>query len=319
MLRFIFVFLMLTAYASAQSATFSGLVMDGSAGVPLAGATVTLQDAGLKVTTDAEGHYSFESGAAAKEASVSQVRFDGDLSKQKGDRARLSKATSADVIIFSKGGYGSISRNVKSTDGTENVVLTLAGKVTYVCTTADAKGRWQIARTVYDPETKASEITYLTDTNQWNFKPNFSPDGSKMTFFRRYAAEGPCCGTWLSSVCVMNADGSGLHEIITGEDSFNTEPYWSRDGSMRISFNRMNVPTRGPYWNNFDGSPGEEQRIGPWGWVNPHLADGRVFMQRRGERATLPHSPAAAKPVTFRSSDPTTSSSTKSPCPRTRP
>jgi len=25
------------------------------------------------------------------------------------------------------------------------------------------------------------------------------------------------------------------------------------------------------------------QKIAPWGWVNPHLADGRVFIQRRGK------------------------------------
>lgn len=253
MARFISVIMVLTTCASVQAATLSGLVMDGSAGVALAGATVTLRDAGLVVTTDAKGRFSFE-----------------------------GKVTSAEVVTFSKSGYGSISRNVKSTAGSENVVLTLEGKVTYVCTTADAKGRWQIARTVYDPQTKTSDIRYLTDTTQWNFKPNFSPDGSKMTFFRRYAANGPCCGTWLSSICVMNADGSGLHEIITGEDSFNTEPYWSRDGSMRISFNRMNVETAGPYWNDSDGRPGAEQKIGPWGWVNPHLADGRVFIQRGG-------------------------------------
>ena len=85
----------------------------------------------------------------------------------------------------------------------------------------------------------------------------------------------------------MNADGSGLHEIITGEDSFNTEPYWSRDGSNRISFNRMNVKDQGPHWNDANGQPGAEQRIGPWGWVNPHLADGRVFIQQRGGKSFL--------------------------------
>ena len=245
--------------------------MDGSKGVPLEGATVALRDAGLVVTTDAKGRFSF--GAA--------------FSQRNDKQAPVSSAMSADVITFSKDGYGPISRSVKSTDGTENVVLTLGGKVTYVCTTADAKGRWQIARTVFDPATKRSEITYLTDTELWNFKPNFSPDGSKLTFFRRYAVNGPCCETWRSSVCVMNADGSGLHEIIEGEPSFNTEPYWSRDGSNRISFNRMNVPEAGPWWNSADGQPGAEQRIAPWGWINPHLADGRVFMQQRNGKSFL--------------------------------
>ncbi|MCA9120826.1 MAG: PD40 domain-containing protein [Planctomycetaceae bacterium] len=268
MFRSVSVFMLLSTCAYAQAAELSGLVMDGSIGIPLAGATVTLHDAGLVATTDAKGQYRFEVNAVASVASVSQARLDGD--------------PSADVISFSKDGYGSISRSAKSADGTENVVLTLEDKVTYVCSTADAKGRWQIARTVYDPQTKTSVITYLTDTEQWNFKPNFSPDGSKMTFFRRYVANGPCCATWRSSVCVMNADGSGLHEIIEGEESFNTEPYWSRDGSNRISFNRMNVENAGPFWNDASGNPGEEQRIGPWGWVNPHLADGRVFIQRKG-------------------------------------
>ena len=271
MVRFLSVFVVVMNCASAQSAMLSGMVMDGSRGVPLEGATVTLRDVGLVATTDAEGRFS----------------FDGKSSQQNIERASLSKATSADVITFSKDGYDTVSRSVKSTGGTENVVLTLAGKVTYVCTTADAKGRWQIARTVFDPETKTSDITYLTDTKLWNFKPNFSPDGSKLTFFRRYAVNGPCCETWRSSVCVMNADGSGLHEIIEGEPSFNTEPYWSRDGSNRISFNHMNVPEAGPYWNDADGIPGAEQRIAPWGWINPHLADGRVFMQQRGGNSFL--------------------------------
>lgn len=267
MVRFLSLFFVLTTCVSAQSAILSGLVMDGSKGVPLAGATVTLRDAGLVATTDTKGRFS----------------FDTDLAQRNSKQTPVSNATAADVITFSKDGYGSVSRRVKSTGLAENVVLTLAGKVTYVCTTADAKGRWQIARTVFDPESKTSDITYLTDTELWNFKPNFSPDGSKLTFFRRYAVNGPCCETWRSSICVMNADGTGLHEIIEGEPSFNTEPYWSRDGSNRISFNRMNVPEAGPYWNHADGRPGAEHRIGPWGWINPHLADGRVFMQRGGE------------------------------------
>ncbi len=304
MFRLISVFIVLTNYAAAQSVTLSGLVMDGSAGVPLAGATVTLKNVGLVVTTDAEGRYSFEDATGTKEASVSQDRHDENLPRQDGYRAPLSKATSANVITFGKAGYGFISRNVESIDGVENVVLTLEGKVTYVCSTADANGNWQIARTVYDPETRTSDITFLTDTTQWNFKPNFSPDGSKMTFFRRYADKGRCCDEWLSSICVMNADGSNLHEITAGEENFNTEPYWSRDGTMRISFNRMYVEKRGPYWNDFDGQPGEEQRIAPWGWVNPHLADGRVFLQRGGESyLAMPTTSGKAKYVQVQRSD----------------
>lgn len=287
MVRFISAFMVLTACVSAQSALLSGFVMDGSNGVPLEGATVRLRDSGLVVTTDARGRFCFDGDAVADTSSVSPIRAEREPSKQDDGRALPVNATATDVITFSKDGYGSVSRSMRATGGTENVVLTLADKVTYVCTTADAKGRWQIARTVYDPKSGTSEITYLTDTELWNFKPNFSPDGSRMTFFRRYPVNGPCCETWRSSVCVMNADGSGFHEIIEGTESFNTEPYWARDGSNRISFNRMNVEAAGPYWNDAGGEPGKEQRIAPWGWINPHLADGRVFMQQRGGKSYL--------------------------------
>ena len=261
----------MTTCASAQETMLSGLVMDGSNGVPLTGANVTLRDADLVTTTDANGNFSF--------GSADSLRVGG--------QSTVPKITSSDVISFSKEGYNTVSRSIISTSRTQNAVLTLSGKVTYVCTTADAKGRWQIARTNYDLATKTSEITYLTDTKWWNFKPNFSPDGSQLTFFRRYAVNGPCCETWRSSICVMNANGTDLHEIIEGEASFNTEPYWSRDGSNRISFNRMNVETAGPYWNEANGIAGTERKIAPWGWINPHLADGRVFIQQRGGKSFL--------------------------------
>lgn len=111
---------------------------------------VTLKNVGLVVTTDAEGRYSFKDATNKIEASVSQDRHDENLLTQVGYRVRRSEATSANVITFGKAGYSFISRNVESIEGIENVVLTLDGKVTYVCSTADTKGKWQIARTVYD-------------------------------------------------------------------------------------------------------------------------------------------------------------------------
>ena len=261
----------LTALASAQETLISGRVMDGSNGVPLAGATVSLHDAEIVTITDAEGHF----------------RFDSAITKQVDVPTKPPTIASSEMISFSKEGYDTVSRSINASSSNQYAVLTLSGKVTYVCTTADSKGRWQIARTIFDLASKTSEITYLTDTKWWNFKPNFSPDGSQLTFFRRYAVNGPCCETWRSSICVMNANGSAAHEIIEGESSFNTEPYWSRDGSNRISFNRMNVETAGPYWNDSDGLAGAEQKLAPWGWVNPHLADGRLFIQQRGGSSFL--------------------------------
>ncbi len=81
MFRLIAVFILLTNCAAAQSVTLSGLVMDGSAGVPLAGATVTLnnvrtlKNVGLFLTTDAEGRYSFKDATSTNETFVSQVKL----------------------------------------------------------------------------------------------------------------------------------------------------------------------------------------------------------------------------------------------------
>ena len=101
-------------------AKISGRVMDGSHGAPLAGVTVTFGQDGPSVTTNASGDYHFDGVWIGK-------------------------------IKFAKDGFGTVSRSVDLDQASENVVLTLSGKVTYVCTTADEKGRWQIARTVFDP------------------------------------------------------------------------------------------------------------------------------------------------------------------------
>ena len=48
--------------------------MDGSKGVPLDGATVTLRDAGLVAKTDAKGRFSFDGVAVPGKTSDAKVR-----------------------------------------------------------------------------------------------------------------------------------------------------------------------------------------------------------------------------------------------------
>jgi hypothetical protein len=132
-----------------------------------------------------------------------------------------------------------------------------------------------------------SNITYLTDSPHNDYKPAFSPDGTKIVFFRTYS-EGDSFFLWNSSICVMNADGSDLHEVID-HDFMNTEPYWTRDGSNRVTWTRMIDSSEGemgtyPYWTAWDGQPGEEQQISEsnWEWSNSSLEDGHVFVSRMG-------------------------------------
>jgi hypothetical protein len=135
-----------------------------------------------------------------------------------------------------------------------------------------------------------SEITYLTDSPYNDYKPVISPDGTKIAFFRAYS-EGGDFFLWNTSICVMNADGTDLREL-TDHEFMNTEPYWTRDGSNRITWSRMihsSEGTRGtyPYLTASDGQPGDEQQISEtnWEWSNSSLKDGRVFVQRFGANA----------------------------------
>jgi Tol biopolymer transport system component len=94
----------------------------------------------------------------------------------------------------------------------------------------------------------------------------------------------------------MNADGTGLRELTAG-DHMNTNPQWTRDGSNKLVWTRIestfslfgfNIPLgMNIYWTDPDAQPGEEERIsgGP-GWqyefVYSGLKDGRLLVRREG-------------------------------------
>jgi|TARA_Y100000310_G_scaffold169868_2_gene170076 hypothetical protein len=160
------------------------------------------------------------------------------------------------------------------------------GTVTWVSSAMPPGSSRRIARTTSDGET--SEITYLTDSPYNDYKPVINPDGTKIAFFRAYREDADFF-LWRSAICVMNADGSDLREL-TGHDLMNTEPYWTRDGTNRITWSRMirnseNPPGTYVYWTASDAQPGDEQQISATGyeWSNSNLKDGRVFVKRRTE------------------------------------
>lgn len=162
--------------------------------------------------------------------------------------------------------------------------LTRADKiVTWVSSAKPPGSSLHIARTTSDGET--SEIIYLTDSPHNDYKPVISPDGTKIAFFRSYNEDADFF-LWKSAICVMNADGSDLREL-TGHDFMNTEPYWTRDGSNRITWSRMIHSSKGTYgtyayWTASDAQPGAEQQISAtnWEWSNSNLRDGRVFVKK---------------------------------------
>ncbi len=182
-------------------------------------------------------------------------------------------------------------------ESSETIEYQFSDSVTWVSSARPPGGSLNIARTTSDG--RSSETTYLTDSPYNDYKPVISPDGTKIAFFRAYS-EGDDFFLWNTAICVMNADGSGLREL-TGHEFMNTEPYWTRDGSNRITWSRMVHHSEGSegtfvYWTSADASPGEEQQISATGfeWSNSNLQDGRVFVLRTGEYFLMTPNPGGA-------------------------
>jgi Tol biopolymer transport system component len=147
--------------------------------------------------------------------------------------------------------------------------------------------------TSHDPEP-----VYFTDPALDDYKPTPSPDGSQIAFFRAIDYGNGQDITWKTKICVMNADGTNLREL-TGGDYMDTNPMWTRDGSNKIMWTRMEGQTTALkwlvgsaiplgmniYWTSPDAEPGDEVKISKsdlghyMNFVYSGLKDGRVLVR----------------------------------------
>jgi Tol biopolymer transport system component len=136
-----------------------------------------------------------------------------------------------------------------------------------------------------------SDILYLTESDLDEYKPAYSPDGSKIVFFRALEYGDGHVVHWKSQVFVMNADGSDVRQL-TGGDFMDFNPMWTRDGSNRITFTRFG-PTASAegvvpsgmwiYRTSPDADIGDEELISDpaqfeMGYSS--LKDGRMLVRR---------------------------------------
>ena len=56
-------------------------------------------------------------------------------------------------------------------------------------------------------------------TGHWDFKPSWSKTGDKLVFFRRVQNH-PQVGMWKTAICIINADGTGFHQITDATQTF---------------------------------------------------------------------------------------------------
>ena len=95
-------------------------------------------------------------------------------------------------------------------------------------------------------------------TGHWDFKPSWSKTGDKLVFFRRVKNH-PQVGMWKTAICIINADGTGFHQITDAKHT-NFNQTWTRDGTNTPIWNRKN-PNGGGYHvmaGKIGGKPGEE-------------------------------------------------------------
>jgi hypothetical protein len=118
-------------------------------------------------------------------------------------------------------------------------------------------------------------------SGHWDFKPSWSKTGDKLVFFRRLVNDKEV-SNWKTAICIINADGSGFHQITDGTHTdFNQT--WTRDGTNTPIWNRKH-PTRNGYQvmaGKIDGKPGEEIALTDpsyhaWGFTC--LTDGRILV-----------------------------------------
>jgi hypothetical protein len=152
--------------------------------------------------------------------------------------------------------------------------------------------RWVTSRSMQIAVSAGGKETQITDGMPC-LTPAWSATGAQVAFVR-LVASAPRRDQWKTRVCVIGADGRGLHELTAGETA-DFGPTWTRDGTNRIIFTRLargveSSETSEIYLTHPDGVPRGETLVSdpknPREWADSGLKDGRIFVDRlsRDER-----------------------------------
>ena len=118
-------------------------------------------------------------------------------------------------------------------------------------------------------------------TGHMDYKPSWSKTGNKLVFFRK-TKDSKEINDWLTAICVINVDGTGLHMLTDGTHTdFN--PTWTRDGLNTPIWNRKN-PEKGSFFvmqGKVGDKPGQEIALTDESyhtWAHSCLMDGRILV-----------------------------------------
>ncbi len=184
-----------------------------------------------------------------------------------------------DTIVVNKTGYAEYRMPINNSD-TSGIVIKMDSTTSAIIflSTLDLN----IAESTSD----VAEPVYITNSaTDDDYKPTYSKDGSKVAFFRAIDYGSGPYKEWKTKLCAINVDGTGFKELTKG-DYADFNPMWTRDGSDKITFSRIDISTNpatsNVYWTNPDSEPGQEQRISDPNkndFVYSGLEDGRLLVR----------------------------------------
>ena len=135
---------------------------------------------------------------------------------------------------------------------------------------------------VMSPDGSNQRPIAMTALRGW--APAWSPDGTKLAF----AQEDPP-PFYYTHIAVVNADGSGLRQLVATPQTMDRNPGWSPDGT-RIVFSRL--PSNSLWVVNQDGTGLHNITDGPLGWDWPDWSpNGKEIVSASGSPDPLPRPP----------------------------